>query len=176
MRCVAGRKPGGNALYRGVAAGLAAAGLALAIVGLMPWAWTSVHVVNGAAIPVGVLIGGAVRLSRRDAASSRLPVAAAALTYLVAALAFAYAVANFDGDHTGYVSMADVLARLMAPDLPLLLAMLGLQIAFGFVSIVGGLSLGVGVYTAFAIARGVPTADDGALEFTPDEPPAALGI
>ena len=45
-----------------------------------------------------------------------------------------------------------------------------MPILFGLMTVVGGFSLGLGLYAAFAVARGVPVAVDGPFETTPEAP------
>lgn len=175
MRFAACCTPTAAGFYGRLAGGLAAAGLSLAVVGLLPWVWTSLPVVNVAAIPIGLLIGSGVRLGRRGTTTPGWPLAAAALTFLVVGLCHAYGAANLDGGHSGYVSMADFLSRLIARPDPKLLLILMLPILFGLMTIGGGFSLGVGLYAAFAVARGAPAAIDERFE-APPAPRPARGI
>ena len=123
------------------------------------------------------LIGGAVRLGRGNVAAPGLPIAAAVLTFMVVAICHTYGIANLDGDDSGYMSMADVLARVVVQtDLRLLMVMLVLLILFGLMTVVGGFSLGLGLWAAFAVARGVPVAVDGPFETTPEAPGPAYAV
>jgi hypothetical protein len=162
------RTPAWSGTLGGLAGGVAAAGVALTAVALLPWDSAAIHLIDGTAIPVGLLVGGAVRLGRRDVASPVLPVAAAALTFLVVAICFVYGVTNLDDDG-GYVSMTALLMRLVGqPNLSQIVLMPVIQVAMGVLSVVGALSLGTGVYAAFAVARGVPIAIDGPFDVVPE--------
>lgn len=170
QRVTPSRMPVWRARLGGLAAGLAAAIAASAAVGLLPMA-TPVHLTNGWALPIGLLIGGAVRLGRWNGAAPGLPLSAAVLTYLVVTFCHTYGIANIGGDASRDVSMTDFFLRLVVePDLSALVLMPVLPILFGLMTVVGGLSLGVGLYAAFAVARGVPVAVDGPFEVTPGAP------
>ena len=105
-----------------------------------------------------------------------MPIAAAALTFIVVAVCFTYGIGNLSDDDGGYMSMAE-LPRAALPylsdqaDLVILVA--GCRCCRScsvWMSVVGGLSLGLGLYAAFAVARGVPVAINGPFETRPAAP------
>jgi hypothetical protein len=121
--------------------------------------------------PAGVLVGAAVGRATRHRGGLGWRIVAVTLTYLVTALAFVHALANADPPE---VPLTTVAWRLLTDFPPAFLALPLLQAVFAIGSIVGGLSLGGGLYAAWRLTGGDRIAIDGPFEAS--IAPAAPGL
>ena len=158
-------------LLGGIGAGVVATVLAMALVGVLPRAMSVLNLINGWALPIGLLIGGAVRVGQRQRTSPGLRAAAVLLTYGAAMICFMHGVLNL-GDE-GYFPMAAVATLFLAPSFEPVVFALVLYPLLSVTTVIGGFSLGLGLVAAGALTQMTPFAIDGPFDTTPAAPHAA---